>query len=85
MTQELKVSETIHNILLHEWDPIGVASFKGAEDEYDLYIADLINLLRDKSTEQDFFNFLWWVETEHMGLSGDRELTKKVASKIACI
>ena len=33
--------EAIHQILLHEWDPIGVAHEPAAHDEYDSYIHEI--------------------------------------------
>jgi hypothetical protein len=38
----------IRNILIREWDPIGVRQIPGApEDEYDRYIDDICELLSD--------------------------------------
>jgi hypothetical protein len=38
----------IRNILMREWDPIGVRKIPGApEDEYDAYIDDICELLGD--------------------------------------
>ena len=85
MTEGSIPSEIIHHILLDEWDPIGVSGIEEAQDEYDSYINDVLVLLGNKATEQEFFNFLWSIETEHMGLTGDKDLTKKIASKLAQI
>ncbi len=85
MMDRLKPSEIIHNILLNEWDPIGVSGIEEAHDEYDSYIIDILVLLGDKAGEKEFFDFLWYIETEHMGLKGNRDRTKKIANKLAGI
>ncbi len=85
MEKHLKPDQTIHDILLHEWDPIGVAGTEEAKDEYDAYIYDMLVLLGNNATEKEFFDFLWSIETEHMGLPGNRELTQKIASKLSHI
>jgi hypothetical protein len=44
----------IREILMREWDPIGVRNIAGSrEDEYDAYIADVYSLVRDKHTSQE--------------------------------
>ena len=85
MTEGSKPSEVIHDILLNEWDPIGVSGIEGAEDEYDSYINDVLVLLGNKASEQEFFDLLWSIETDHMGLTGDRGLTQKIANKLSRI
>lgn len=68
--------------LLMEWDPIGIAQFPEAHDEYDGYIPDIEEMLRRKAKFAELFDFLWWVETEHMGLPGNREQTKRCVEQL---
>jgi hypothetical protein len=35
----------IHEILIREWDPIGVRYFDSAHDEYDSFISEIIRML----------------------------------------
>ena len=77
-TLEARVGE----ILLKDWDPIGVSEFAEAADEYEGYVGSICHLISAGGTEEDFFNFLWGVETEHMGLPGDQAATKLVARKL---
>lgn len=66
--------------LLYIWDPIGIKEYPGAFDEYDRYAIDMINLLLNNSSESQIFDFLWWLETKHMGLLGNEQNTKSFAS-----
>ncbi|VVM19513.1 hypothetical protein BSPWISOXPB_77 [uncultured Gammaproteobacteria bacterium] len=70
-------------------DPIGVYSRESLngwpewpDDEYTSYIGGLINLIELNATEEDFFDYLWEVETKHIGMPGNRENTTTHAKKI---
>ena len=68
--------------LLHEWDPIGIRQYLEAHDEYDSYVPDVCNLLQSGATSQELFSFLWSLETEHMGLQGNRNATEQFANRL---
>jgi hypothetical protein len=72
----------IRNILLRDWDPIGVQEIPEAQDEYDSYVDSICKLIKLKKSEKEIFNYLWWIETEYMGLSGDKKHTKIIAHKL---
>lgn len=74
--------EAIKTVLLNEWDPIGVADIPEAEDEYDTYVPGVYKRLISRSKEKEIFDYLWEIETEHMGLSGDRQHTAAIAAKL---
>lgn len=80
--QAREAQATIREILLREWDPIGVAEIREAQDEYDAYVADVYRLLSRRASVNEVFDFLWWLETEHMALSGDRQRTVKIAERL---
>ena len=65
----------IREILLRDWDPIGVADAPEAQDEYDSYIPGIYGRLIRRISEQELFDHLWQIETEHMGLFGNRGKT----------
>ncbi|MGO9112129.1 MAG: hypothetical protein ACLP9L_23125 [Thermoguttaceae bacterium] len=71
--------EAIHNILLREWDPIGVADEPAAAGEYDGYIHKLHGMLIRHEPRHRLVDHLWWVETDCMGLFGNRLRTEAVA------
>lgn len=74
--------EEIQKNLLREWDPIGIQDIPEAQDEYDSYVSDIYKLIQSKRTESEVFDYLWGIETEHMGLSGDKKHTQTIAHKL---
>ena len=76
------IDATIRRVLIREWDPIGVGDLDEAGDEYDSYAPDLMSMLNRQATPSEIFEYLWYVETEHMGLPGDREHTMAIARRL---
>ena len=72
----------IHEILLKEWDPIGVSHVPEAQDEYDGYVGEIYRLLSRRVPQNEIFDYLWWAETEHMSLCGNRQRTEQIAAKL---
>ena len=72
----------IREVLMREWDAIGVADMSGAADEYDSYIGEVYGLLVRREPLYKMTDFLWWVETQHMGLAGNRHKTELVAERL---
>ncbi len=72
----------IHDALIKEWDPIGVGDEPEAQDEYDDYVPAVHKLLITRASADEIFDYLWWLETEHMGLRGDRRRTKAFAARL---
>jgi hypothetical protein len=71
----IAISNNLLTIKINEWDPIGVYSRESLngwpewpDDEYTSYIGGLINLIELNATEEDFFDYLWEVETKHIGM-----------------
>lgn len=71
--------DAIRAVLMHEWDPIGVGDVPQAQDEYDSYIPQIYGMLVRREPKHKLVDFLWWSETEHMGLYGNRHRTERVA------
>ncbi len=71
--------DAIRKALLDEWDPIGVREISEAQDEYDHYVPAIYRLLVTRRPDCELIDYLWWLETEHMGLSGDRQATEAFA------
>jgi len=72
----------IREILLRDWDPIGVGDVPEAQDEYDSYISGIYGRLIHRIPEQELFDHLWEIETQHMGLFGNRGKTQQVTQKL---
>jgi len=78
-------NNAIRDILLKEWDPIGVKDVPEAQDEYDSYISGVCKLVINQESSENIFQYLWKIETEYMGLIGDQNHTKAIAKKLADI
>ncbi len=74
--------EAIRTALREEWDPIGVRDFPEAKDEYEAYVPQIYKMLIHRQPMHDVFDYLWWLETKHMGLTGDRQATEHFAERL---
>ena len=72
-------ADRISELLLKNWDPIGIKDTPGAEDEYALYIHEIYEIIRDSSPYVALFVYLWTLETDHMGLTGNKSKTEEFA------
>ena len=66
--QRDRIIESLHDVLLHEWDPIGIATEPNAHDEYDSYIAGAYGLLASHAPSEEIETYLSNIETAKMGL-----------------
>ena len=71
--------QKVRHVLLTTWDPIGVQDIPDAQDEYDGYVPTIFSMLITRKPVSEIFEYLLWLETEHMGLSADRQRTQKIA------
>ena len=74
--------KAIKEALMKDWDPIGVNEIPEAQDEYDSYVPAIHKLLIAKKSKQEIFDYLWWLETEHMGLVGILQATEQIAERL---
>ncbi len=77
--------DTVRNVVLREWDPIGVSQFAGAQNEYDSYVPGICTMLIAGRTARELADHLWQIETVSMGLSGDRPHTEAIARRLCAI
>jgi hypothetical protein len=71
--------QTVRTALHTDWDPIGVAEYSNERGEYDSYVPALCELLGKRASEEEVLEYLWTVETESIGLEGNREATERFA------
>jgi tetratricopeptide (TPR) repeat protein len=74
--------EAIRRALLKEWDPIGVSGIAQAQDEYDSYVPTIYKMLISRKPRHEVFDYLWWLETDHMALTGNRRATEMFADRL---
>jgi len=75
----------VRHSLMKEWDPIGVDGIEDAADEYDNYVGPLCDLITKRVPENEIFDYLWWLETEQIGLYGNRAATKAFAKRLSLL
>jgi hypothetical protein len=64
-----EIQEAIRSVLLHDWDPIGVADVAEAQDEYDSYVGPVYRLLVSDPSDEALIDYLYKTETKTMGLT----------------
>ncbi len=64
---------------MKEWDPIGVAGYSGAEDEYDHYVLPIYLSLNGQESVSSVASQLAAIRTEQMGLPSNELSDRRVA------
>jgi hypothetical protein len=78
-----EVTDQIRQILMKEWDPIGIKDQEACEDEYDSYIPAIRTKLQSCASEKSIAQHLAAIEIEWMGgQSSDPETLLVVAAKL---
>jgi hypothetical protein len=68
----------VREILMRDWDPIGVAGIPEAADEYDAYADTAYVMLMDqRATAEALSAYLFEIATNHMGLSNIADLADR--------
>jgi hypothetical protein len=75
----------VRQVLLKEWDPIGVADVPAAHDEYDMYAPEIARSVIGGATAESLAASLVAIETERMGLSADESRADRVARQLAAL
>jgi hypothetical protein len=64
-----RIRTEIRDVLMREWDPIGVKDEPMAADEYDMYLGDIYSLLADGAPETFIASHLRNIEIKRMGFA----------------
>jgi hypothetical protein len=80
-----QIQQQIREILLHEWDPIGVADMPEAQDEYDGYVGGVYRLLAEAATPSAIAAHLARIEGDRMGLPSSPAARLDVATKLCAL
>jgi hypothetical protein len=68
----------VRDVLMNQWDPIGIKSIKGAEDEYDAYVgAAYVKLMDERASAEVIAKYLIDTATGHMGMPPTAELRQR--------
>jgi hypothetical protein len=80
------IQESIAQILLRDWDPIGVSDIPEAQDEYDSYVGGVYRLLASQCSADNVIDYLANIESQTMGLSPvAREKLRPVATRLIAL
>ena len=81
-----QIQESIRQVLLHDWDPIGVRDVPEAQDEYDSYVGGVYRLLASGASEQQVADHVSHIASDAMALSAlDRAKLIPVARKLCAL
>ena len=83
--QSKSIHSLIRHVLLHDWDPIGIADFPEARDEYNGYVDGVYKLLESGATVRDVAAHLAQIERDTLGLSTSLEGPRDVAEKLCAL
>ncbi|UTW66138.1 hypothetical protein KFE94_16015 [bacterium SCSIO 12643] len=75
------INQLIDEILWNDWDPIGVNDI-APRDEYQDYVPEICSLIIQNKSVSDIADKLHQIETEVIGVVGNRENCLNVANKI---
>ena len=76
---DLALYQAVDEVLFYVWDPIGVSRSPWARDEYQSYLPQVFQFVREGQSEEAIANFLTAITAERMGLSLTAERDLEVA------
>lgn len=82
MANRDRLMEAVREILLREWDPIGVAQNPDCSNEYDRYVRTVCRYLDEGIDEFKLTAYLSQVQTVEMGLSSIDEVRNKAIARL---
>jgi hypothetical protein len=85
MTTLDRLTNAAKEVLLVEWDPIGIQDVPQAADEYDEYALRVARMLSDGTSVAELSRHLLEIETDVLGLKGDLARVQRVAAKLLTI
>jgi hypothetical protein len=78
-----EIQRSIGEVLLRNWDPIGVRDEPLARDEYDAYVGGVYKLIASGATAREVAEHLARVEAERLGFADtDPKMLIPVAEKL---
>ncbi len=80
--KQLELYQRLDEILWVDWDPIGVSGVAEARDEYYSYLPRVFHLALENADAKRIAEYLFSIETEAMGLSGNMKHCVEIAELI---
>jgi len=76
--KDLELYQRTDEVLHYLWDPCGVSDAPEARDEYFGYLPVVFNLLKNGAEADAIAKYLFSVETERMGATGNLDSLQKI-------
>jgi hypothetical protein len=78
----IDLTNAVREILLADWDPIGVGDVPQAADEYDDYALRIARMLAGGTSVAELSGYLLEIETDTLGLKGDPARATRAAERL---
>ena len=76
----------IREVLIRDWDPLGLSDAPGTPDDYDAVARELHALVTDpETTVERIAAYLRWIEREQMGLQRRPGMATEAAQRIMAL
>src|ERR1044072_6578636 len=83
--QARDIQQRIREVLLHNWDPIGIANETDLSDEYDAYIGGVYRLLDSGAAPRAVAGHIARIESVQMGLWTSADKLVPLAEKLCAL
>ena len=80
--KQLRLYQSIDEILWRNWDPIGISDAAGARDEYHAYLPVVFRMALENASQRKIADYLFSVERERMGMDGNIEHCMDIAGLV---
>lgn len=81
MTEFKSLTEDIRQVLMQNWDPIGIADIPETHDEYDSYIAEIARMIVRRGSADDIARLLLAAE-QNMGVEPNADRASEAARRL---
>jgi hypothetical protein len=80
-----RLRANVRQLLLQDWDPVGIRDVAAAQDEYDLYVDPIARIVERGESEEAITKYLLELEFDITGMQGDIERTRRVAKRLCAL
>lgn len=78
----MKIEKKVKEILMNDWDPIGIKSNPNAKAEYDTFALRIIGMLYNGANESQIREYLNQVTSKELDLAINDEVSRRVSKKL---
>ncbi len=82
---EAALYRAVSDVLLFEWDPIGVSDIPEAHDEYYSYLPDVYRLVKENAGAEAIVEYLHYVQVEAIGLPATPARLRQIAERLCTL